>query len=227
MTGDIFDFVSRLRAVLPKRWFAEQSPNLEALLGGISTPWVWLYNLITYVVLQARLSTATVNWLDLIAHDYFGSGLRRKISESDFAYRARIQRALLLEAATRSAVVAGLENLTGTRPTIFEPANCIDTGSYGSLTTATEMIGTGTAYGQAGGWGSLQLPLQFFITATCPPTPGIGMLGGYGTPVGGYGEGSVSYIDLSLLPGQVTNADIATTLCGLLPVNAVAWLRII
>jgi hypothetical protein len=227
MTGDLSDFVSRLWAVLPKRWFAEQSPNLEALLTGIATPWVWLYNLVIYVITQTRLATATNEWLDLIAADYFGSKLSRKANEADFSYRSRIRAALLQEAATRSAVTAGLDSLTGTPPIIFEPANCMDTGSYGVLAGTPDMPGTGLAYGRAGGWGSLQLPFQFFITATRPATPGVGMLAGYGTSPGGYGEGTISYVDLSLLPGHVTDADIQATLCGLLPVNAVAWLRII
>ncbi len=49
---------------------------------------------------------------------------------------------------------------------------------------------------------------------------------GYGTSVGGYGEGAISYVDPALLPGHVTDADIQAALSRLLPVNAVAWLRI-
>jgi hypothetical protein len=227
MTGDLADFLSRLWAVLPKRWFAEQSPNLEALLTSIATPWVWLYNLIIYVIAQTRLATATDEWLDLIAIDYFGRQLSRKTNEADFSYRDRIQGALLQEAATRSAVEAGLQGLIGTPPAVFEPANCMDTGSYGASAGTANMPCTGMAYGQAGGWGSLQLPLQFFVTATRPPTPGVGMITGYGTSNGGYGGGAISYVDLSLLPGHVSDADIQAMLCRLLPVNAVAWLRII
>jgi hypothetical protein len=227
MTGDLKDFISRLWAVLPKGWFAEQSPNLEALLTGIATPWVWLYSLVAYVINQTRLTTATDESLDLISNDYFGSGLARKSGEGDFAYRSRIKTALLREAATRFAVSAGLEDLIGAQPAIFEPANCTDTGSYGALAGDLNIPGTGMAYGQAGGWGSLVLPLQFFVTATRPAMPGVGMLAGYGTPSGGYGTGAISYIDLALLPGRVSDEDIQTTLRSLLPVNAVAWLRII
>jgi hypothetical protein len=227
MTGDLSDFISRLRTVLPKRWFSEQSPNLDALLTSIATPWVWLHNLITYVITQTRLATATDKWLDLIAIDYFGHKLDRKTNEADFAYRSRIQAALLREAATRYAVSDGLEYLIGAPPTIFEPANCMDTGAYGASEGMPNIPGTGMAYGLTGGWGSLKLPLQFFVTARRPATPGVGMLAGYGTSNGGYGQGSISYIDLSLLPGHVTDADIQTTLSSLLPVNAVAWLRII
>jgi hypothetical protein len=227
MTGDLSDFVSRLRTVLPKRWFSERSPNLDALLVSIATPWVWLYNFITYVVTQTRLATATDVWLDLIASDYFGHKLDRRNNEADSPYRGRIQAALLQESATRSAVSAGLEYLVGTQPIIFEPANCMDTGSYGTSVATPIIPGTGMAYGQAGGWGSLQLPLQFFVTVNRPATLGLGLLAGYGTTNGGYGEGAISYVDLSLVPGHITDADIQATLTSLLPVNAVAWLRII
>jgi hypothetical protein len=226
MTGDLADFMSRLRTVLPNRWFAGQSPNLSAVLQSIATPWVWLYDLIAYVTSQTRISTASDSWLDLIADDFFGALLPRKPNESDSSYRLRIEAALLREAATRSAVASGLEALTGSQPVIFEPANCMDTGSYGTLSNSFPLSGTGLAYGQAGGWGNLALPLQFFVTATLPPTPGVSMLAGYGTLNGGYGEGAISYVDLSSLPGTVTHQDIQSTLCSLLPVNAVAWLRI-
>jgi hypothetical protein len=227
MRGDLSDFVFRLSAVLPGRWFAEQSPILNSLLTSIATPWVWLHGFITYVILQTRLATATCTWLDLIAIDYFGNAFGRKTAESDFSYRSRIQAALLREAATRSAVEIGLASLTGTPPIIFEPANCMDTGSYGVASQNSVMLGTGMAYSEAGGWGSLQLPLQFFVTVARPVTPGVGLLAGYGTSNGAYGAGAISYVDLNMLPGAMTDADIQGTLSRLLPINAVAWLRII
>ncbi|MDR3532811.1 MAG: hypothetical protein P4L90_19935 [Rhodopila sp.] len=227
MTGDLANIVFRLRSVLPKRWFSDQSPNLEAILTSIATPWVWLYGLIGYVVMQTRITTATDKWLDLIAADYFGPKLVRKIGEGDSAFRSRIQANLLREGATRSAVTLGLQSITGVQPSIFEPANSADTGSYGTLSGTDEVTDSRLAYSASGGWGSLDLPFQFFVTATRPPTPGVAMLAGYGTGSGAYGEGAISYVDLSLLPGNVTDEDIQATLRGLLPVNTVAWLRII
>jgi hypothetical protein len=97
----------------------------------------------------------------------------------------------------------------------------------------TELVGItgrpchGLAYGQTGGWGNLNLPLQFFISVKRPAAPGVAMLAGYGITTGAYGAGSISYVDLSGLPGQVTDHDIRSTLLNLLPVNAVAWLQII
>jgi hypothetical protein len=226
MTGSLSDIIARLWAVLPKRWFAEQTPNLSAMLTSIATPWAWLYSVTSYTICQTRLGTATDSWLDLISFDFFGNGLARKSNESDPNYRTRIQAALLREAATRPAVSAGLKALVGSEPIIFEPANCMDTGSYGIHSPDAAIAGTGLAYGAAGGWGSLNLPLQFFITTVRPPSAGISMLAGYGTPAGGYGVGMISYIDLALMPGYVSDQDIQSTLCSLLPVNAIAWLRI-
>lgn len=212
---------------MPKRWFAETSPNLSAILASVAAPWVWLYDAIQYVVRQTRIDTATDDWLDLIAYDYFGNSLQRNSAEPDAGYRARIRTALLREAATRSAIDTALAALIGQRPVIFEPARCMDTGAYGTLSGDAAGIAAGLAYGQAGGWGSLDLPLQFFVTASRPPTPVISMLAGYGTSNGGYGAGAISYADLSILPGYTTDASIQATLSSLLPVNAVAWLRII
>lgn len=226
MRGDISDFVSRLRSVLPKRWFAENAPNLTAILTCIATPWAWLYSLLSYVVLQTRIYTATDIWLDIIALDFFGSDLKRESSESDISFRSRILRSVLRSGATRPAISASMRLLTGSEPRIFEPARCGDTGAYSTLSTGPLPPGYGLAYGTAGGWGNLSLPFQFFISITRPPTPVVGMLGGYGTDAGGYGQGSMAYVDLSQLPGQITDHTIQTNLSAILPVNTVAWLRI-
>lgn len=226
MVGDLSDIVGRLFAALPGRWFGNSGPNLNGLLSGIGTSWVWLFGRVTYAIQQTRLLTATEQWLDLIGSDYFGAGVVRKSGESDSAYRGRIQRALLCDAATRDGVLSGLEALSGTKATIFEPANCRDTGGYGTLSSALTSDSPGMAYGAAGGWGNLMLPLQFFITVTRGPTLGASGLAGYGTPGGGLGEGAISYIDLTVLPGQVTDQDIRDIVCSLLPINATAWIRI-
>lgn len=227
MRGDLSDFVSRLRSVLPKRWFADQAPNLTAVLTSLATPWVWLYGLLSYVVIQTRISTATGNWLDIIALDFFGSNLIRQSDETDSSYRSRILNALLRSGATRPAISACIQLLTGSEPRIFEPANCSDAGSYSTLTNGPLPPASGLAYGVTGGWGNLSLPFQVFVSITRPPTPVVGMLAGYGADAGGYGQGSIAYVDLSLLSGQVTDEAIQKNLSSLLPVNTVAWLQII
>jgi hypothetical protein len=225
MVGDLADFVSRLRGVVPKRWFGEESPNLSAVLIALATPWVWLYELLAYVGQQARIGTATDTWLDLAAVDYFGESLKRKTGEADTFYRLRIKKALLRDAATRSAVKTCILDVCESEPRIFEPANCSDTGAYGAF--GSDGACSGLAYGVTGGWGSLNLPLQFFISVGRPAAPGVAMLAGYGIETGAYGSGSISYINLSQLPGQVTDDNIRSALLSALPVNVVAWLRIV
>ncbi len=73
-----------LGCMIPKRWFAEQSPNLSAILRSLATPWAWLHDMITYVIIQTRVSTATDTWLDLISYDFFGNVFIRKLNELDF-----------------------------------------------------------------------------------------------------------------------------------------------
>src|SRR3954468_21836593 len=133
MVGDLANFVSRLRAVLPKRWFRDENPNLSAILTGLAAPWTWLYDLLTYVAHQARVGTATDAWLDLAAVDYFGEDCKRKASETDFFYRARIKKALLRDAATRGAIRTCILETCESEPRIFEPANSSDAGAYGAL----------------------------------------------------------------------------------------------
>jgi hypothetical protein len=227
MVGDLENFVFRLRTVLPKRWFGEQSPNLNAIIAGLATPWAWLYSLLSYVAQQARITTAVGTWLDLAAADYFGETLRRKPNEADTIYGTRIKKALLREAGTRRALKVFVLDICGSEPRIFEPAYCSDTGAYGAFTPGAGCPCFGLAYGVTGGWGNLNLPYQFFISIKRPASPGVAMLAGYGISTGAFGSGSISYVDLAQLPGQVTDEDIRSGLLCLLPVNAVAWLQIL
>jgi hypothetical protein len=226
MLGDVTDICGRLRAVLPIRWFPDQSPTLNAVLTCIATPWAWLYGLGQYVITQTRLNSASGQWLDLISRDFFGHSLRRGNGEVDATYRARIQWALVQEAATRSAVDATLEHLTGFSPQIFEPANAGDTGAYGAIAVGSTTAFLGLAYGTAGGWGTPQLPFQFFVTVRRPENQGASSIAGYGTGFGGYGIGPIAYFDLALLGGLVDDEDIAQSLAKVLPVTTIAWLRI-
>ena len=136
-TGDARDILTRLKAVLPGDWFPltstgqpSASPILDGVLSGPAWALSWAYSLIQYVQLQQRIATATDVFLDLAARDYFGGTLTRNGGETDAVFSARIQAALLPAAATRSAMIAAVTNLTGTAPGIFEPFNPLDTGAY-------------------------------------------------------------------------------------------------
>jgi hypothetical protein len=222
MTGDQQDMLARLRAVLPTRWFPDTAPVLDGVLSGLASGWSWAYQQLQYVVAQTRVATATDVWLDIIANDFFGSRVARRSGQGDAAFRLRIQLELFRERSTRAAIVSVLRELTGRAPLVFEPARPTDTGGYASLHGS----GGGVGYGAAGGWGSLALPFQCFVTAYRPAGSGIAAVCGWGGSVGGYGLGAIEYASLEMVQGQVTDDDIYTAVAAVLPVAAVGWTRI-
>lgn len=222
MTGDNQDMLYRLKAVLPARWFADSSPVLDGLLAGLVWAWQWLFGLVDFAREQTRIATASGTWLDIIAQDFFGVRLARRAGQLDDAFRRRIQLELLRERGTRAAIVAVLRDLTGRAPAIFEPARTTDTGGYGSLDGG----GGGLGYGSVGGWGSLELPFQCFVTAYRPHGSGIAAVAGWGSLAGGYGQGAIEYASLAMVAGQVTDSDIYAAIAGVLPVSAIAWTQI-
>jgi hypothetical protein len=222
VVGGEADILARLRAVLPARWFPDSSPILDGLLSGFAAGWSFAYQQLQYVRAQTRIGTASGIWLDIIAQDYFGSRLVRHAGQDDSAYRSAIQRELFRERGTRNALVSVLQDLTGRTPFIFEPARTTDTGGY----TSSAGGGGGIAYGNAGGWGSLTLPFQCFITAYRPRGGGIAMIGGWCSAAGAYGQGAIQYASLAMVQAQVTDADIYNAVAGVLPVATIGWTRI-
>jgi hypothetical protein len=217
MTGDQSNTVARLKAVLPTRWFTDKTPVLDGLLAGLGWGWSWVYSLLQYVQLQTRIATATDVWLDIIASDFFGNRVQRRAGQDDAAFRLLIQSNLLREHGTRQAIINAVQDLTGRSPTIFEPMRTTDTGGY--------TLG-GTGYGVAGGWGSMALPFQCFVSAYRPSGSGIALVSGWGGPAGAYGSGTIEYASLAMVQGQVTDSDIMSAIADVVPVAAVAWTRI-
>ena len=211
MTGDTPDIVARIKAVLPTRWFPDETPILDAVLTGLATAWSSLYELLATVRLQSRIATATDTALDGASLDFFGQRLRRRLRETDVVFRARITRELVRERATRGALADAVVDLTGTAPTIFEAARVSDTGGYNVPTFA---------YNAAGAWGSLSLPFQVFVTVKRQPTEGIAAIAGYGT------AGPLARASLSLSTGQVTDADIYAAIASVMPTTTIAWTAI-
>ena len=208
--------LARLASLLPLRWFPDPAPVLSALLAGLADGWAWLYAMLGYARLQTRIATATDSFLDLVSQDCFGGGLPRRTGESDTSFRTRIQRELLRERATRPALVSVLTDLTGRAPVIFEPARPADTGGYG--------IALG--YGVAGGWGSLALPFQTFVTAFRPLGAGVPNVAGWGVGAGGWGAGAIEYASRPMVEAQVTDSDMTGAIARSLPVATIAWTRI-
>jgi hypothetical protein len=225
--GDQLDVLARLRAVLPARWFPDSAPILDGLLSGLAAGWSWVYQQLHYVQAQTRIATATGIWLDIIAQDYFGARLVRRAGQSDPALRSAIRRELFRERGTRGAIVAVLRDLTGRPPLIFEPAHPADTGGY---TTSSGGGGGGggggVAYGSAGGWGSLALPFQCFVTAYRPLGGGIAMVGGWCSGGGAYGQGAIEYASLAMVQTQVTDEDIYNAVADVLPIATIGWTKI-
>jgi hypothetical protein len=263
-TGDTNDFIVRIKALLPQRWFPTSSnlsqqaqtlfqtetgaditdannnglsftsgpvilpvsatPILDGVLSGIGSMWAWLYSLIVYIALQTRIATATDVWLDIISLDYFGTGLPRNPNEPDATFSARIRANMFPPLQTRAAIVAAIQALTGRTPKIFEPANPLDGGSYN----------TGySGYGVAGGYGSLALPFQLFVTAYRQITGGIPNVAGYSgnqsTPQyapGGYGGGAIEYVTLAQAGTQTNDAAIYATVAKTQAAGVTSWVAV-
>lgn len=231
-TGDQDDFVTRLRAWLPRLWFPEDpadAPVLTGLLSGLGAIWSALWLQITYVAAQRRIATATDVNLDIIANDYLGTTLPRHTGEPDTLYRARVKAAIFQEAGTRRALVNALTALNGQPPTIFEPANAMDTGGWGR---AGSTINTGLWYGKVGGYGSYQLPYQVFVKTNEPSdVTGIGNVQGYGSPslprfsqvLGGYGSGAIEYVSGAFEIRSQSESEVYTAINAVKPVATIVW----
>lgn len=214
--------LARLKAVLPARWFSDQSPTLDGILSGLASAWAGAYALLQYVKAQTRIASATDVWLDVIAEDFFGSRVKRQPGQADPAFRLKIRGEIFRERGTRAALISVLKDTTGREPIVFEPANTTDTGGYGTPAGSSNGLG----YGVAGGWGSLDLPFQCFVTAYRPIGTGIALVSGWGGSGGGFGRGAIEYASLMMIQGQVTDPDIYAAIAGVLPAASIAWTKI-
>ena len=217
MTGDTADMLARLKMVLPAGWFADSTPVLDALLTGLGAAWSGLYTLLGFVKAQTRIGTASGVFLDIASNDFLGASLPRRSAEGEAAYRMRIQQNLLAPRATRAALAQVLSDLTGRVPKIFEPLNATDAGGYGS---------GALGYGVSGGYGSVNLPFQLFVTAYRPNAMPISNAGGYNRGPGGYACAPMLYADLASYAGTISDAEIYAMIAATLPTCAVAWTTI-
>jgi hypothetical protein len=121
---------------------------------------------------------------------------------TDSAYAALIIANLFQTAATRPAIAAALQRLTGVAPRMLEPWNIFDTGTWGH----TSYWNIDTADNPAR-WGSPGLRYQGFIETVPAAIPAIGP----NVPVYGWGAGPLGpywnvpgyfFGIISLLPGQ-------------------------
>lgn len=216
--GDKNDFLNRLHALLPSGWFNDNSPILEGTLSACASSLAWCYTLYRYARQQTRLSTATDDWLDITACDFFGNSLSRPDGMDDDRFRIRIKTNLLRERGTRQAVIDILEMLTGNKPVVFEPSRPADTGAYG---------GPAIGYGAAGGYGSRCLPYQAFVSVSRPRGQGIPWVAGYGISTAGYSEPSrAQYVSKEMITGCITDAQIYAAIAAVKPEGTLVWVRI-
>jgi hypothetical protein len=217
-TGDQNDIFNRLKALLPPTWFDSNSPLLDGVLTACAQALSWCYSLYVYAKLQTRISTATDGWLDLAAYDFFGTNLQRAAGQSDDLFRNQMKISLLRERGTRQAIIDILEDMTGKVPHIFEPQRPLDTGSYGG-----PMIG----YGVAGGYGSLMLPYQAFVTAYRPEGSGIPFVSGYSSTPAGYSTPSRGqYVSQEMVTGKVTDAQVYEAVAAVKMEGTIVWVRL-
>jgi len=216
MIGDTNDMLARLKLVLPARWFGDTTPILDALLTGLASAWSGLYALVSYVQAQSRIATASGIFLDIASQDYLGGSLPRRVGEADTAYGARLRSNLLQPRATRASLVQAVTNLTGRAPAVFEPMNATDTGGYN----------VNLGYNTAGGYGSMNLPYQFFVHAYRPNNTPISNAGGYNDGPGGYNHAPMFYADTTEFAGTVSDAEIYATVAAVLPTSSIAWTQI-
>ena len=227
-TGDQNDFAARLRSGLPGGWFPPAAsptvtPILDGILAGLGACFAWVYSLIAYANLQGRIASASGVFLDIIGLDFLGSTIARKMGQTDLSWRAQILQRILAPNATRPAMIQALTTLTGRDPVIFEPKQPMDTGGYS--------VG-GCGYAVGGGYGSMLLPFQCFVTAYRPKGGGVATVAGYGNPntfnygAGGYGVGAIEYATPSMILGAVTDLDIQNAVIATSAEATIPWLRI-
>ncbi len=211
MQGDVADFVSRLRRVLPARWFGDTAPITDAVLSGFGVAWSAVYTLIEVVRAQARLLTSSGGFVDSFAQDFCGAALPRRSGESDASYIQRIGYELLRPRGTRTAMTTAMLQLTGQPAIVFEPARPMDTGGYAT---------GGAGYGVAGGYGNLKLAYQSFLKVRRPHGAGIAQLAGYRT------GGVLAYGSLALVQTGVPDSSIYASAASILPAGSTVWVQI-
>lgn len=215
MIGDADDYLVRLADALPDGWFEDAPRVLDATLSGPAQIGAIVHGQRTYASKQMRVRTASGGYLDLIARDFYGNQLTRRPGQSDGSFRSQIIARLFRQGVTRSGMIKLLTDLTGYEPSIFEPASIQDAGAYGFT----------LAYGTAGGWGSLSMPMTAFISVRRPASNVAANVGGYNTPMLAYGVAG-RYIGPEELIANTTDADILSAIDRARPIGSTIYVSI-
>jgi len=248
-TGDSNDILTRVKMLIPHRWFAWVAPIRDAILGGLSDSMAWCYAWIIYAKQQSRIATSTGLFLDLISYDFLGRHLPRTLGMTDDIFRARIMATILQERVTRAGMVNAIQLLTGGTPWIFEPWNTGDAGAWSGPTVAQASPGSfawadASGHNGAGGWGSTDLPEQSFMVVNRTTYSGVpnvagwsntGNLSGLGswsnasgsnvTPTGP-GGGGIEWFGANVQQVGVTDQMIYDAINTTRPSGEISWTRI-
>lgn len=225
-TGTSADILSRIKRLIPHRWFSYVAPNRDAIIGGIADSAAWNYAFILYAKAQLRISTAYGVWLDIISYDYLNRFIIRG-SMGDDTFRVFIKATILQERVTRAGMTKAITTLTSTAPWIFEPWNTYDTGAYsGTKKSGAVQYGSmGYGVGQ-GGYGNMNLPGQAFMAIIRGSPSGLPGVDGYSNPIAGYGVGSIEYAGSWLAQIGITNAIIYSMINITKPTGTLMWVAI-
>lgn len=210
------DFVQRLQAALPARWFGDDHPVLDGILGGSAANWLNTLEQICGLHDQTRLQTASAPFIDIAAYDFYGPDLTRNPGESDTAFSFRLRSRLFQPVVTRDAMLRAVERVTGLEAEIIEIGRPADCGGYGA----------GAGYAAGGHYGSLTPPeYQAFVTAYRPQVAPTGGGGGYGAGYAGYSD-SGAYADVANAQAA-GDAAIYAAIESVRPASTVVWTRIL
>jgi hypothetical protein len=239
-TGSSSDIVSKVKRLIPNRWFSYVATQRDAILGGLADISSWCYALIYYARSQTRLSTAYGIWLDIFSYDYLGFYLPRN-GMIDDAYRKLIKSTILQQRVTRAGMISAITTVTGNTPWIFEPNSAYDCGAYSAARGGTQYGTMGYGVGQ-GGYGNMALNNQTFIRAWITSPSGIPVVGGYSGAVkigaGGYNGPGYAGVDVANKGGAIEYAGSQLALTGVTqsilynliaktkPTGNIAWVAI-
>jgi hypothetical protein len=220
-TGSSTDLTTRVKQLVPKRWFRWVAPYRDAIIGGLSDSASWNYGLIAYARAQTRLATAYGIWLDIFAYDFLGRFLTRSNAQDD-TFRRIIRATILQERVTRAGMINAVTMLTSNAPRIFEPWNTFDTGAYTGLPNTPRYGSMCYDVGQ-GGYGNMLLNDQAFINVARGSGSGVPNVDGYNNTIAGYGVGSIEYVGLKSELWGITDAMIYQLISMTKPTGTTMW----
>lgn len=225
MIGDSADIVSRVKALIPNRWFRYVAPYRDAILGGLADIAAWNYGWILYTRAQSRLATAYGIWLDILAYDFLGRFLVRN-NTADDTFRVIIRATILQERVTRNGMINAVTAMTGSTPAIFEPWNTQDTAAWSSPgnSGAVQCPMMGYNVGK-GGYGNMLLNDQTFIQVIRGSGSGVPGVGGYGNNLAGYGVGAMEYLGPGSELWGITDAMIYDMINKTKPTGTTVWVQ--